>query len=264
MVEGLLTMHSENHALMMSLSNSINNLIESNNQIRLLLSRILTLNTSNARNQRTTDHRNTTTNLSRLNRRSPHETAPHYIYTRVLPENNLLSLFDGSNNQLVNFLNNTNNATTQVDNTTANLAETLLNSFLQPIDIYPSQQQIERSTRNVRYSDIVRPVNDSCPISREMFQDDDIVTLIRHCGHIFHTNNIMRWFQRNTRCPVCRYDIREYNSVMPDQTTNENRQYENTTENINTYSNNDVTFDASGNYVNNLFLSLLQQRLNNN
>ena len=38
---------------------------------------------------------------------------------------------------------------------------------------------------------------------------------IIHCGHIFIPHQLNRWFQNNVRCPVCRYDIRDYE---PNQT----------------------------------------------
>ena len=90
--------------------------------------------------------------------------------------------------------------------------------FFQPIEIYPSQSQIEIATRRVRYCDITTPINTSCPISMDDFNDNDMVTVIRHCGHTFHTENIMNWFRSNSRCPVCRYDIRDYN--IPNQNLN--------------------------------------------
>lgn len=86
----------------------------------------------------------------------------------------------------------------------------ILESFLAPIDIYPTQAQIETATRVARYGDITRPPNTTCPISLDSFGDDQLVTVIRHCGHIFNTEQITSWFRANCRCPVCRYDIRNY------------------------------------------------------
>jgi hypothetical protein len=60
------------------------------------------------------------------------------------------------------------------------------------------------------YCNIVSPINRSCPISLENFNDTDMVSIIRYCGHIFHTEHLNRWFTSNCRCPVCRYDIRNY------------------------------------------------------
>jgi hypothetical protein len=89
---------------------------------------------------------------------------------------------------------------------------TTLGSFFEPVVINPTPGQIELSTRNVRYCDIVTPINRSCPITLENFNDSDMVTVIRFCGHIFNTEHLHRWFATNCRCPVCRYDIRNYNS----------------------------------------------------
>ena len=85
-----------------------------------------------------------------------------------------------------------------------------IGSFFEPIVIYPTQSQIELATRNVRYCDIVTPINLACPISLENFNDNDMVTVIRFCGHIFSTASLNTWFTTNCRCPVCRYDIRNY------------------------------------------------------
>jgi hypothetical protein len=88
----------------------------------------------------------------------------------------------------------------------------LIQSFLQPVEIFPTSTQIENATRRVRYSEILTPLNRTCPISLENFCDNDNVTIIRFCRHIFNTEHLNTWFRTNTRCPVCRYDIRNYNS----------------------------------------------------
>ena len=94
-------------------------------------------------------------------------------------------------------------------NTNSNNLSTLLQAFYEPVEIFPTQSQIEIASRNVIYSDILRPLNTSCPISLERFNDTDHVTIIRYCGHIFNTNELYSWFQSNCRCPVCRHDIRD-------------------------------------------------------
>lgn len=82
----------------------------------------------------------------------------------------------------------------------------------EPIAIVPTQSQIENATRHVCYSSIARPINTQCPISMDEFSDDDMVTVIRQCGHTFYDEHLMNWFRTNCRCPVCRYDIREYSN----------------------------------------------------
>ena len=91
-----------------------------------------------------------------------------------------------------------------------NLAD-LYQRFFDPILIYPTASQIETATRRVLYRDIAAPINNSCPISMENFNDNETVTIIRHCGHIFNIDELATWFQSNCRCPVCRYDIRNFN-----------------------------------------------------
>ena len=88
----------------------------------------------------------------------------------------------------------------------------ILESFLSPVDIYPTQTQLENATRVARYGDISRCPNTTCPISLDSFEDSQLVTVIRHCGHIFNTEQIQSWFRTNCRCPVCRYDIRNYSA----------------------------------------------------
>ena len=97
-----------------------------------------------------------------------------------------------------------------------------MQNFFQPIEIYPTQTQIESATRHVRYNDIITPINTSCPISLESFNDNDMVTVIRHCGHIFKSDQLNTWFRSNCRCPVCRYDIRRYNSTTSTEFFNSN------------------------------------------
>jgi hypothetical protein len=100
----------------------------------------------------------------------------------------------------------------QRDQTRSNNFSNLLQRFFQPVEIFPTQTQIENATRNVRYCDILNPINRSCPISLENFSDSDNVTVIRYCGHIFNRQQLNTWFRSNCRCPVCRYDIRNYTS----------------------------------------------------
>jgi hypothetical protein len=49
----------------------------------------------------------------------------------------------------------------------------------------------------------------TCPISLEQFEDNMEIRRLNVCGHIFKKTNIDLWFERNVRCPVCRFDIRE-------------------------------------------------------
>jgi hypothetical protein len=62
----------------------------------------------------------------------------------------------------------------------------------------------------------------TCPITLEEFVEGETVTRIRHCGHIFNTQSINNWFNRRVRCPVCRYDIRDYRTIDASSSTTDN------------------------------------------
>tara|TARA_X000000368_G_scaffold414894_2_gene405587 strand:- start:379 stop:1383 length:1005 start_codon:yes stop_codon:yes gene_type:complete len=51
------------------------------------------------------------------------------------------------------------------------------------------------------------PITSRCVITQEQFNDDDIVSRIYRCGHVFNHNALLRWFERDTRCPICRYNL---------------------------------------------------------
>jgi hypothetical protein len=99
---------------------------------------------------------------------------------------------------------------TNFSNDISNILSSFLNST---VTVRPSALQIETASRLVRYGDIDRPISDTCPISMEHFSIDDQVRQIRHCGHIFMPAEFDEWFQGNTRCPVCRYDIRNWSET---------------------------------------------------
>jgi len=111
-------------------------------------------------------------------------------------------------------------------NLTSRITEQLIQTFLDPINVYPTQSQIENAIRRVRYRDIVSPTNLSCPIILDAFNDEDTVSVIRYCSHIFNTDALNRWFLSNCRCPVCRYDIREYNANYQNNTGTRERNLE--------------------------------------
>jgi hypothetical protein len=82
--------------------------------------------------------------------------------------------------------------------------------------VRPSQVQIVRALDTFTYA----PMEEAhtCPITLEPIQEGDEVCRIRHCGHIFRRSAIEGWFLRNVRCPVCRYDIRDYVPIANETT----------------------------------------------
>jgi hypothetical protein len=108
------------------------------------------------------------------------------------------------------------------------------------VPVRPTNEQIQNATREIRYRDIINPQNESCPISLDRFEPDDLVSQINHCGHIFCQTELQEWFQAHVRCPVCRYDIRDYTTTNTNATntntnaTNTNTNATNTNTNTNT------------------------------
>jgi hypothetical protein len=70
-----------------------------------------------------------------------------------------------------------------------------------------NEQIISNESRIIRYGDIENPISEQCPISLEPFSENELVTQLNHCGHIFRKELFDAWFQNHTQCPVCRYNV---------------------------------------------------------
>lgn len=151
-------------------------------------------------------------------------------------------------------------------------ASNYLNSFLNStVPIRPSAEQIRIASRVIRYGDIEYPLSTSCPISLETFCEDDMVTQLLPCEHLFCTSFFQQWFTNNVRCPVCRYDIRNYRVQNQGQTQNQDQDQNqdqtndttvepNTTTPTNTSPTN-ATSNSTTDLVNNLATRLFQSIL---
>ena len=78
-----------------------------------------------------------------------------------------------------------------------------------PVRIRPGIRQIRRATRITLYRD-VSSNQTICPIRREEFTPEQSIMEIVQCGHIFDELSLRRHFRFSARCPMCRYDIRDY------------------------------------------------------
>lgn len=207
-------MYNNNVRQINSMNASINSLFESNDNIRDMLVQIINNSHAGRRHQRS--NRVQRDARESPNRRIYFNNVPYVIESvegyRIPPPVTQDYFTENMRNlQLFNTNTNTNTTRTTTNDTNNSFAN-ILRNFFQPIEIFPTQTQIEIATRRARYGDIVSPINRDCPITLDQFNDEDIVTVIRHCGHIFQSNALSRWFRGNCRCPVCRYDIRNYNT----------------------------------------------------
>ena len=146
-------------------------------------------------------------------------------------------------------------------------------NFLNTTEIVsPTNEQIQNASRIIRYGSIVNPLSQSCPISLDEFQENNMVRQLLHCGHLFHQTQFDEWFQNNVRCPVCRYDIRNYTSTNTNENllpTNEDSSNNNTNTNTNSINQIEhVTFDLTNEQFSDIFNSLarniFQSTLNSN
>jgi hypothetical protein len=139
-------------------------------------------------------------------------------------ENNFINY---DSHRLNNLFDNDRRSRTNNNVTQNNIFDTFLNNFLNtPVTVRPTDEQIQNASVLIRYGDIENPNAEYCPISLDEFNDDDQVRQIIHCGHIFQPTQFQRWFESNTRCPICRYDIRNY--VPSSRNTNNNESSEQT------------------------------------
>ena len=114
------------------------------------------------------------------------------------------------------------------------------------------------NTTNMLFSEISDPLNNTCSITQEDFNDSDNVCIINNCGHIFYTNALHNWYKRHYTCPNCRYNFLE-NTNFIRYTTRDNsarmlltqEQFRNFLANniVNSFFNNTNNIDSSGNFV---------------
>ena len=113
-----------------------------------------------------------------------------------------------------------------------NLLFGTIGDTLSPVVIRPTNRQLRESTELVRFGSMENPQNNTCPISLERFNDQQLVTRIIFCGHVYSTNELQTWFETNVRCPLCRFDIREHrNQASRNNLSTDNQNVENSEEN---------------------------------
>lgn len=91
-----------------------------------------------------------------------------------------------------------------------------MRNFLDPVPVVPTRDQITAATENH-----IGVTDQTCAICQEGVT---CATRIRACGHCFHSQCIHEWFSMNTRCPICRHDIRDLRRGNT-TTNNDNRVY---------------------------------------
>jgi hypothetical protein len=102
-----------------------------------------------------------------------------------------------------------------------NIIQNFINNTLHPnpINNPASTIDISNSTTTHIWRDYKNNTTETiCPIDREQFRDNDEILVINNCKHVFKKHNLLKWFETNSECPMCRYNI----STTQSQQTNEN------------------------------------------
>ena len=66
------------------------------------------------------------------------------------------------------------------------------------------------------YRFIENPINEICPITRESFFQNQRVSMIKNCRHIFNKDALQIWLANNPTCPTCRSNITSSSSLRVD------------------------------------------------
>ena len=135
------------------------------------------------------------------------------------------NMFSNTNNTNTrqNRINNNANTTNVNANTTNNrlIQDYIFSYIFEPITNttttntrrrqIPTIEQITNSTNSIIYDASNQEFTTHvCPITLTDFINGENLLSIRHCQHVFKESSLMNWFSRNSLCPLCRYDIRNY------------------------------------------------------
>ncbi len=90
----------------------------------------------------------------------------------------------------------------------------LPNSFLEPVVVRPTAEQIEAGSERVFPEE-----ETTCAICQDAIPVNQMGRRLRSCNHTFHISCIDQWFARDVRCPTCRHDIREPATAATPATT---------------------------------------------
>ena len=177
--------------------------------------------------------------------------------------------------------NLTNNTSTNTNTGLDTFTNILNNTLYTPSysNRHPTYNDIVQSTTTMTYSEFVESQHESsqsqttCPICREEFEPHTVILKINHCGHIFKKNSLLNWFETNSRCPLCRHNIRHSARNNENETSNppeeesitQTPEEESNNLNISQEINNNenTSIDLSGNHFQQLLENNLTQVLDN-
>ena len=84
-----------------------------------------------------------------------------------------------------------------------------------------TQTQLNERVQHTAFRNILNPINNVCSITHDVFEPNQQVARIRHCGHIFKPDGLAQWLRINNTCPTCRHNLLSSapNAVTPNAVT---------------------------------------------
>lgn len=118
----------------------------------------------------------------------------------LLHEENV-NLYLRQNNNIISFnidyLNDENETSLDSSNNIQNQNRLIINYLIQNNNLFFQG----------KFSDIEHPINNTCSISQEEFDNNDDIIKINACNHIFKREEFIRWLEVSNQCPCCRINI---------------------------------------------------------
>jgi hypothetical protein len=79
-------------------------------------------------------------------------------------------------------------------------------NFFEPVRIGANINLLRLTTKLESYTN--SETDRLCSICQQNFSSGDIIRKINHCTHFYHQSCLDQWFENNTKCPECQFDIR--------------------------------------------------------
>lgn len=132
-----------------------------------------------------------------------------------------------------------------------NIINSLFGMMNRPAERRLTPEQLNECVETVAFGSIVRPINNVCSITHDVFEAHHPVSRIKHCGHLFNPDSLTHWLQMNHTCPTCRHNL-----LTERRAASQIGQGENAATNIRT-----IPLDSEIN-INSLYNELLRNSLN--
>ncbi len=104
------------------------------------------------------------------------------------------------------------------------------NNFFEPVQIGCNLNILRTNTKLELYQSINEETDRVCSICQQNYINSEFIRKINHCRHFYHQDCLDKWFENNTKCPECKYDVRGNNTNQTENTNRNNN--ENTHANI--------------------------------